>query len=153
MALVLAFVGVACRNRPVDSVEPTTESTDPCTWGEGGEAIARTMDGVDSDGDGFGETSVVTELPQARLEGGYAGGERALDVDDFSGDGVPDVATWSAVTQEQDGVKVGRQAVHIYEGPFNASMCDVGHNRATLIELESDSYKTVLSAGDVNGDS
>jgi hypothetical protein len=44
------------------------------------------MDGVDSDGDGFGETSVVTELPQARLEVSVVNGGRGeLDVDDFSG--------------------------------------------------------------------
>jgi hypothetical protein len=89
VVLVLTFVGVACRNRPGDSDGPTTvpaESTDPCTWGEGGEAIAGTMDGVDSDGDGFGETSVVTELPQARLEVSVVNGGRGeLDVDDFSG--------------------------------------------------------------------
>jgi hypothetical protein len=50
VVVVLASVGFACRSPPVDSAdEPTTmppESSDPCTWGEGGEAIARTLDGV-----------------------------------------------------------------------------------------------------------
>ena len=156
VVLVLTFVGVACRNRPVDSaVEPTTvppESTDPCTWGQGGEAVARTMDGVDSDGDGFGEAALVMDLPQVRLEAGNVGFRGTFDVDDFSGDGLPDVATWSIVTPERDGVDVAGLAVHLYEGPLDGSMCDVLNGQGTLIDPEGYFVKIVKSAGDFDGD-
>jgi hypothetical protein len=154
--MVLAFVGFACRNPPVDSAdEPTTmrpESTDPCTWGEGGEAIARTMDGVDGDGDGVGEAALVMDLPQVRLEAGNAGFRRTFDIDDFSGDGIPDVATWSIVTPELDGVDVAGLAVHLYDGPLNGSMCDVLYGQGTLIDPEGYFVQIVQSAGDFYGD-
>jgi hypothetical protein len=110
------------------------------------------MDGVDSDGDGSGDAVLVSELPQVRLETAAFGMFRTVAVDDFTGDGVVDVATWSVVTPEHDGVEEGQQGVHLYVGPFARSACDVLHTEGLFIDVEGDVVDVVQAAGDVDGD-